>query len=521
MAKAKNKNRVSAEKVQSKKGKMGVAKALNPFEVHVNKEKLKVLGKKQKNDRGLPGVSRAKAIEKRKLTLLQEYKVKDKSNHFTDRRIGEKNNKMTEDEKFTARFTAVRVKANKKNMFNLADDEFLTHRGQTLSEIEKFDDPRSDDEDSLEEGNAGRLEKDFVEEAHFGGGMLKKTGVEGAKSHKEVIDQLIADSKKRKAEKQKTKEVTLELTQKLDSEWKDLIPLVNTKKKTDQDVKSDVDDYDKIMQELKFEARGTVSDRLKTEEEIAREKKEKLESLEQERLERMRGFDDVAQSRPHRSADDLDDDFVTEDITENNMLSYNEEGQTNLAVSASINGRIVALNGNTDHNSEEDIVDSDKNELDCADNDGSDDSSDEESEDNFSDLKTSSDSEEETDEKQTEENRDYSDREIKRENFENNPAKVPLNQMEENVNQFTKLKVNTVNSKIQAEDEAIVEQAEKQLPFTYSLPETYECLQIILEEQPSSHQSIIIERMVKSNHPSLADGNKDGLGLLLLISSNI
>jgi len=34
----------------------------------------------------------------------------------------------------------------------LADDEILTHRGQTLSEIEKFDDPRSDEEDEEEKG---------------------------------------------------------------------------------------------------------------------------------------------------------------------------------------------------------------------------------------------------------------------------------------------------------------------------------------------------------------------------------
>lgn len=32
-------------------------------------------------------------------------------------------------------------------MFNLADEEVLTHRGQTLNEIEKFDDPRSDEDD--------------------------------------------------------------------------------------------------------------------------------------------------------------------------------------------------------------------------------------------------------------------------------------------------------------------------------------------------------------------------------------
>lgn len=37
------------------------------------------------------------------------------------------------------------------SIFNLADDEILTHRGQTLSEIEKFDDPRSDEEEEEEE----------------------------------------------------------------------------------------------------------------------------------------------------------------------------------------------------------------------------------------------------------------------------------------------------------------------------------------------------------------------------------
>lgn len=36
-------------------------------------------------------------------------------------------------------------------MFNLADEEVLTHRGQTLNEIEKFDDPRSDNDDDDEE----------------------------------------------------------------------------------------------------------------------------------------------------------------------------------------------------------------------------------------------------------------------------------------------------------------------------------------------------------------------------------
>lgn len=78
-----------------------------------------------------------------------------------DRRIGEKNFTMTEEDKTMARFTAERLKHhNKKNIFNLADDEILTHRGQTLNEIEKFDDPRSDDDDDEDDRRkaSGKLE---------------------------------------------------------------------------------------------------------------------------------------------------------------------------------------------------------------------------------------------------------------------------------------------------------------------------------------------------------------------------
>lgn len=131
----------------------------------------------------------------RKATLLQEYKVKDKSNKFLDRRIGERNSAMTAEDKMTARFTAERMRAQsrvsdcttysfamffsrghflfhspcfsmcfQKAMFNLADDEVLTHRGQTLNEIEKFDDPRSDDEDDQDDPfkSKGNLDGDVL-----------------------------------------------------------------------------------------------------------------------------------------------------------------------------------------------------------------------------------------------------------------------------------------------------------------------------------------------------------------------
>lgn len=343
MAKVKNKrNSGLADKVHNKKKSEINKKKLNPFEVHINREKLKVLGKKSKHDRGLPGVSRAKAIQKRKETLGTEMKLMHKTNAFIDRRIGEKSAQLSAEERMVARFAAERVKQhNKKNIYNLADDEVLTHRGQTLEQIEKFDDPRSDDEEDEDGRKFGGLGDEFVADGHFGGGMLSKTDAkDGAKSHKDLIEQLIAESKKRKAEKQKEKEQTLDLTEKLDSEWKDLQPVVFKKMKTEESAiekllsqaeKKNMD-YDKMMRELKFEKRGTPSDGLKSDEKQAKEERARLEQLEKERELRMMGEEEqiAVKSKQtkvkHRSAEDLDDNFELDD-EHDFMLAYDKDGK--------------------------------------------------------------------------------------------------------------------------------------------------------------------------------------------------
>lgn len=91
--------------------------------------------------------------------------------------------------------------------------------------------------------------------------MFKSTGEEGAKSRKDLIEQLIMESKKRKLEKQREREATIEMTEKLDSEWKDLLPLVNKNKgsKIQEPIEKAKDDYDMVVKQLKFEARGMVS----------------------------------------------------------------------------------------------------------------------------------------------------------------------------------------------------------------------------------------------------------------------
>ncbi|XP_066139571.1 nucleolar protein 14 homolog [Euwallacea fornicatus] len=510
MAKVKNRKRVSVDQIHKKRQNKCVKKALNPFEVHINKEKMRVLGKKQKNDKGLPGISRAKAILKRKHTLLNEYKLQHKTNKFVDRRIGEKGQLPNED-KIMARFAALRAKAhNKKSIFNLAEDEVLTHRGQTLSEIEKFEDPQSDDEESDDENKGGKLGSSFVEDVHFGGGVLSNTGQEGVKTHKQLIEQLIEESKKRKAEKQKIKEATLELTEKLDTEWKDLVQLVSKSKKTDSTnnlEKPKLDDYDKVMRELRFEAKGTVSDKLKTEDEIAKEEKEKLEKLENERLERMRGgVDNNSHKSNHRSADDLDDDFVLESDEEKDVLTYDEHGQSNVQIQAELNGKLIGVD--KDNANQNNIKKTSNLNLDSDQDGESSDTQEEneefESEDSLADLKDDDSMSDESD-VQTKTSDVYSDN--KKRKLKNKLEKFPSKKGKGAQNESGK-------SSLTDSEKKELEKAGNELPFTFKLPESYESFIDVFQDQSSTHQKIILERMIKCNHPSLSQGNKDGLGLL-------
>nr|XP_034188024.1 nucleolar protein 14 homolog [Osmia lignaria]XP_034188025.1 nucleolar protein 14 homolog [Osmia lignaria] len=511
-------------------------KSLNPFEVHINKDKQNVLGKRSKTDRGLPGISRAKAINKRKGTLLQEYKLKNKDNLFLDKRIGEKNVAMNEEEKAIARFAAERVKAHKKkSIYNLNDEEILTHRGQTLEEIEKFDDPKSDDEFSEDENTTGKLHDKFVGEAHFGGGILSKS--DSQKSRKDIIDELIAESKKRKAEKQKIREQTIDLTEKLDSEWRDLLPIISTANKNIEETveKTKADDYDIAVRELKYEAKGMPSDKLKSEDEIIKEEKEKLEALESDRLARMKGLVSDSNSEiKHKSADDLDDGFeleTVEDETVNDEVNSNKNSEKNSNNEDASDMSDTEDNDNDDDNdnnsdADDSISNNDKEEIGNEESDAVemngivkketdtensveselDENSNVEKfesseEDNLSDLKESeSSSEDETDTEIT--------------------SKEKLTLKSENDTKILKLNDQTREQEIRDDllkRKEIMENARKELPYTYKIPESFEELQELLHNRNPDYQSLIVDRIIKCNHWSLDNKNKEKLSNLFLL----
>lgn len=123
----KGKKRNIADALYAKKSKV-IAKKVNPFELHRNKEKFNVLNRKTTHSHGKPLVSRQLAIDKRKQTIGVEYKLKNKANIFQDNR-------------------KTGFKVPKQSIYNLNDAEVLTHRGQTLSEIERYDDVVPEEEE--------------------------------------------------------------------------------------------------------------------------------------------------------------------------------------------------------------------------------------------------------------------------------------------------------------------------------------------------------------------------------------
>ncbi|XP_071413005.1 nucleolar protein 14 [Pithys albifrons albifrons] len=475
---AKRKRKASVPSKGPVKSAMAVVKS-NPFEVKVNRQKFDILGRKTKNDVGLPGVSRSKAIKKRTHTLLKEYKEREKTNVFKDKRFGEYNTKITPEEKMIRRFALERQQNyGKKNIYNLNEEEELTHYGQSLAEIEKLNDIVDSDSDTEERGTLSAE----LTAAHFGGGggLLRKKVSSGQqdqeeekpKSRKELIEDMIAKSKQEKQERQTRRESALELTEKLDKDWKEIQALMahkppKSERKDREAEKPKPDEYDMIVRELGFEMKAKPSERMKTEEELAKEEQARLQKLEADRLRRMRGIDEQADKKKpsHVSADDLADGFIL-DKDDRRLLSY-KDGKINI------------------ENEEEEKEEEEEDEED-----GKEDNENEEEEES----EEESASEDQEDDAADSHSDLASDLESEEEASGNKEEK--------------KHKTNENESQNVEELDPKREAAKSELPYTFAVPESYETFKSLLAGRTIEQQLIILERIQKCNHPSLAVGNK-------------
>ncbi|CAH3155335.1 unnamed protein product [Porites evermanni] len=308
----------------------------NPFEIHTNRRKHDILGRNLKHDKGLPGISRSKAIKKRQKTLLVEYKQKNKANLFIDRRFGEYDEKMTLEEKMMKRFTMEKKHHHERRGKYRLEDEELTHLGQSLGEIDKFDAVLLSDDDDNFDNNQD--DADDVKELHFGGFLTKKKTADNLsdkdedkhKSRKEIMEEVVAKAKIKKHERQMAKEETVNLTDKLDQDWKSLQNLMSKQGLHSAEIPATkVDDYDIAVRQLAFEIKGKATDRLKSEQELAKEEQERLRKLELERQRRMKGLPAVDKKPKHISADDLGDSFTPAE-DDRVLLSYQDGSMLNV-----------------------------------------------------------------------------------------------------------------------------------------------------------------------------------------------
>ncbi|XP_037242001.1 nucleolar protein 14 [Falco rusticolus] len=391
------------------------------------------------------------------------------------------NTKISPEEKMIRRFTLERQKNyGKKNIYNLNEDEELTHYGQSLAEIEKMNDIIDSDSDTEERGTLSAE----LTAAHFGGGggLLRKKASSGQqdeeeekpKSRKELIEEMITKSKQEKQERQTQRESALELTEKLDNDWKEIQTLIARKtpksEKKDKEVeKPKPDEYDMIVRELGFEMKAKPSERMKTEEELAKEEQARLQKLEADRLRRMHGLDEQANKKKpsHVSADDLADGFIL-DKDDRRLLSY-KDGKINI------------------ENEEEEEKDGEDEEEEAEEG-----------------GKEDNGNEEESQEESASEDEDvaadsHSDLESNVESEEEETA----GNKEQN-----KHKTNENESQSVEELDTKMEAAKSELPYTFAVPESYETFKSLLAGRTIEQQLIILERIQKCNHPSLAVGNK-------------
>lgn len=199
-------------------------------------------------------------------------------------------------------------KDKKVSRFNLNDDgndedrrfdSELTHMGTSLAQIENFERVELSDDEKVDpdDPEKGKISAQFVSENFFGG--FKPNDAESKQmNRKEWIDEMITKSKQLKYERQKERDKTLDLTEELDKEWRQIQPLINVmvnKNKIIQDQKDEEDfknpkkpdDYDVFVKSLMFDTKAQPTDKLKTDAEVEKERSEAEAKVQKELLERM------------------------------------------------------------------------------------------------------------------------------------------------------------------------------------------------------------------------------------------
>lgn len=307
-----------------------IRETFSPFEV-----------KKVKNKRiddssiavGKPGISKQVGEEQRRKVYEAKQAIKNKRNGFLDRRFGERNRDMSEEDKMLERFTRERQSQSrvKNSLFDLNDDDDeegvfqtgLTHLGEALRDDFDEGDLGLEDEDNEVRARSKRS-LEYDEDGSLG------EPVESArkKTKAEVMKEIIAKSKFYKQERQKAQERLEDQIDELDENFGDIFSELKASSaaaEAQPEAQDPTDkEYDIKVKELIMEKRAAPSDRTKTPEELKKEAEEKRAQLERQREERMSGMLELEDGE-EKGVEDLDDGFWANSDEEEEALADSDE----------------------------------------------------------------------------------------------------------------------------------------------------------------------------------------------------
>jgi len=297
---------------------------------------------------------RARAEQRRRRTLGVERAEIGRANVFADRRIGEGDEGLGDEDRFLARFQRERSRrVRKRAQFNLEDEEdVLTHGGQAV------DDWAAGDGIDLQDDEAGETSDDEIQaDANFGGGFERVPDSEANKTHAQVMAEVIAKSKMYKAERMQDKMLVEEKTARLDEKVRDFLGQLPKGTPKEVGPASALDaDYDALVTLLASDKRAVATERRKTPEELAAEQREQMKKLEKQRVERMHGVEDAPEPtrRSLAGGDDLQDDFEVSDDDSDSDSQVDSEESNGQDHEPGVNGVMANGHNHTAVQSEDD-----------------------------------------------------------------------------------------------------------------------------------------------------------------------
>ncbi|ORX48425.1 Nop14-like protein [Piromyces finnis] len=467
-------------------------KETNPFEIKFTKQKHDIMGRKIKGIQGKPGQARSKAEKTRKNTLLVEYEKRNKNSSFVDRRFGENDPTLSLEDKMMERFIREKQRKSNHGDFNL-EDEQLTHFGQALGDHLGDDIVHSDDE-----SDNGQIDQFTVHQDHFGGFDEEEEKSGEKKSKSEIMKELIAKSKYYKYERQKEKEENEEIKNEVDAELEDIKKLVNqslTEKNEEEKEKLKIkrsktdDQYNSFLKAVASDRRARPTDRLKSEEELAIEAKEKLERAERDRQRRMNGIDsdeeeeNDSKNRPAQ-ADDLDDG-----------LDYNYDEEESMPLTYK-DGKLI--NQDIGFSRKRKAKDDDDEEI--SDDDDENDDDDDDAED-----------EEDEGEEETDNDDILNEDDDKNENEDDNESGDDELEVIKKTNKQSLEQDENVKKEIEKRRKERHEQAKNELGYVFSIPESHSKFLELIKDKSIQDQMTIIKRIRILYNVKIHPQNKDKL----------